>query len=62
MLYGKGWYNQYLSAYMNYEKGFLPEVGGINNQPAKFSEIMLLMGNYLHEAHDLKRAIEGKGK
>lgn len=38
---GDGWLNRIALYFSQYEKGFYPEKGGINDQPAKFAELMV---------------------
>ena len=62
---GTQWYNTVLMYYIQYEKGFLPEDGGLNAQPAKFPELMTTFG-YIYnsvseEARKRERRNHGNG-
>jgi hypothetical protein len=55
------WFYKLVTAYNAYEKGFLPEAGGMDDQPAKFPVLMQLMQNAVNTVMEIK-AERDKGK
>lgn len=61
-MHGEGWFNTLLLYHIQYEKGFLPEPGGINDQPGKFPELMTTLSYVLNVVSEEKRKQEAKEK
>jgi hypothetical protein len=49
------WFSTLMFYYSQWDKGFLPEPGGINAQPAKFGETMQTIKVILNEVHEANR-------
>lgn len=50
---GTQWLSTMYFYYLQYEKGFLPESGGLNAQPAKFPELMTTFGYILNKVGEI---------
>jgi hypothetical protein len=49
------WWVSIVTTYNAYEKGFLPNVGGIDDQPSLLVPIMAIMTSAIHDEEELDR-------
>lgn len=48
------WWEHIITAYVGYEKGYLPHTGGLDDQPALFSPTMAIISSAMKDEDDIE--------